>query len=216
MGNSATLGDLRRRCLQAADASGMQTIVPAGDYTELDGYINDSLSELHDLLVLRFEDYFRSVATISVPGNTEKVPLPIDFYKEIAVFRLNGNTRNKLNRAAAREIALGESYDLISDSILGNSLFFSPRTGATQEVEVWYIPQHHKLVNKDDKVEYSIASGWEEYIVVDVAIKIRDKLQLDCSVLMARKQGLTKRIEMAASTRSVSRLQGPIDVRGDL
>ncbi len=44
-------------------------------------------------------------------------------------------------------------------------------------------------------------NGWEEYIVVDAAIKALQKEESDVSVLMAQKAALTRRIEGAAANR---------------
>lgn len=44
-------------------------------------------------------------------------------------------------------------------------------------------------------------SGWEEYIIVDAAIKCKDKEESDVTVLAARKGGLKQRIEGVAANR---------------
>ncbi len=57
-------------------------------------------------------------------------------------------------------------------------------------------------------------SGWEEYVVVDAAIKAMAKEESDPSVLMAQKQGLLQRIESAAENRDAGSPARVSDSRG--
>lgn len=56
-------------------------------------------------------------------------------------------------------------------------------------------------------------SGWEEYIICDVAIKCLAKEESDASVFMAQKLALEKRIEAAAENRDAGSPQTVADAR---
>lgn len=62
-------------------------------------------------------------------------------------------------------------------------------------------------------------NGWEEYIIVDAAIKALQLQEKDISVLMAQKQMLDRRIEGESKHRDTGfapRQGGPVETRGDL
>lgn len=59
-------------------------------------------------------------------------------------------------------------------------------------------------------------SGWEEYPVVDVAIKCKDKEESSVDVLAARKAGLRKRIEETAINRDPGQPARTADVMTDI
>ena len=47
-------------------------------------------------------------------------------------------------------------------------------------------------------------SGWEDYVIIDAALKCAAKQEQDCSVFMAQKQALMQRIEWASANRQGS------------
>lgn len=85
--------------------------------------------------------------------------------------------------------------------INGNNLYLVPQTQAGQYIRIWYAPRPNVLIQDIDMVDG--VSGWEEYIVVDAAIKAMAKEESDVSVLMAQKMALLQRIESAAENRDV-------------
>lgn len=93
-------------------------------------------------------------------------------------------------------------YRLVSN-IAGNTpkqyLWLRPQPLAGQVVQVWYIPRLALLTSGSDSVD--AVSGWEEFIVVDAAIKALQKEESDCSLLMAQKAAIIARIEAAAENR---------------
>ena len=76
---------------------------------------------------------------------------------------------------------------------------------------MWYIPRCPELVADDD--EFNGISGWEEYVIVDVAIKMLQKEESDTSVLAAQKANLKKRIEQMSSDRDTGIAETITDVR---
>lgn len=218
MPNFATLAQLRTRVLQAADATTGQasTFLSA---TEVNGYINDSYSELHDILIMRFKNYARTVVTFPLVANQELYTLPDDYYKTSSIWWMVGTERILLREFPEREIEQYQRAPTITYRgiiphyrIDDNSLFFVPLPSGTGTIEHRYIPQYKKLYNDSDTLAIYVVNGWEEYIVVDAAIKCKDRMGLDCARLDIRKAGLSKRIEDAASDRDAGSPQRVTDV----
>lgn len=59
-------------------------------------------------------------------------------------------------------------------------------------------------------------AGWEEYIVIDAAIKCKDKEESDVSVLIARKNEKKKDIEGIAANRDPGSASRTVDVMNDI
>lgn len=59
-------------------------------------------------------------------------------------------------------------------------------------------------------------SGWEEYIIIDAAIKCKDKEESDVVVLAGRKADMKKRIEGIAANRDPGTAAKTADVSGDV
>ena len=57
-------------------------------------------------------------------------------------------------------------------------------------------------------------SGFDEYVIVDAAIKAMQKEESDVSVLMAQKEALKRRIEAAAANRDAGEPESVSDIRG--
>lgn len=154
-------------------------------------------------------------STYKMPDATTNAPA---FYKGIGVdLQLSGANdwvtlkpfpmieRNKFavpNMQAVRGRRTNLGYRF-SGNMQGNSpvqyLWLRPLPMSGQIIQVWYIPRLTALASDTDSVD--AVSGWEEYIVVDAAIKALQKEESDCTLLMAQKQELIKRIEAAAENR---------------
>lgn len=76
---------------------------------------------------------------------------------------------------------------------------FTPTpTGATS-ITIWYIPHAPVLVSSTDV--WNGFNGWEEYAIVDAAIKCLEKEESDTGSLEMRKQRLIMRIQSLAGAR---------------
>lgn len=89
-------------------------------------------------------------------------------------------------------------YRQIGQNGSGTQLEFIPTPSGSQLIRIWYIPRLTKLLLDTDVTTAGI-SGWIEYVIVDAAIKAMQKEESDCSVLMAQKSALIKRINDSAS-----------------
>ena len=201
MANTQTLAQIRTRCDERADMEDSDFISPSEQLS----YINASYAELYDLLVSRFEDYYTTSSTFTISsGNTQS--LPTDFYKMrgldykqdannwLTVRKFNFANRNQLNNRRVRV-----SDRLVEYRILGNTLTIEPEDNATGDYKLWYTPIYTPLSAESDTVDG--VNGWEEYIVIDVAIKMLAKEESSVTHLEREKAAMLQRIEEMAQNR---------------
>lgn len=173
--------------------------------SELTGYINSSYAELYDILVSRFEDYYCQVTPFSIAsGNTCAVPS--DMYKVRGIDMENGGDWTTVypfnfierNRVASRtRMALGKLG--VNYRLMGNTIYFVPEDRAPGNYKIWYIPKYSPLSSGTDTL--SNVLDFEEYIIVDAAIKCMVKEESDPTILLMMKAQLKQRIEAMASNR---------------
>lgn len=159
---------------------------------EWTNYINGSYMELYGLLVTAFEDYY--IATpheFTTDGTNQNFALPTT----PAMFKLLGVDLQA--QASSLWVTLKPLTFLERNSM---GLVNSPIPAAGQTLRLWYVPVLTAL-SADGDLTVDILNGWEEFIVVDAAMKAMAKEESDVSVLMARKQGLKTRLEGEAANR---------------
>lgn len=148
---------------------------------EVAEYINQSITELYDLLVAtRGQDYYEGVMPLTTVAGTAEYPLPQDFYQLISV-----ETDMKVPLVPWMRAEHGR-YSL------------SPLSGGRKLV-IYYVPACPRLALQGDS--FDGINGWEEYVVVDAAMKCLEKEESDIQALMMRKGQLTDRINRMAPER---------------
>jgi hypothetical protein len=167
---------------------------------ELNTYLNASACELYDLLVSIYEDYYLTSVDFTLAGSSDGYSLPANFYKlrgvdytsstPISLEPFTFADRNRYQNVSAYLSA--PKYRLV-----GSTLTITPRTDG--DYTLWYIPQLTELTSDGDT--FTTLQKWEEYIVLDAAIKMLAKEQDDVSVHMAQKQALIQRIKTSAPNR---------------
>jgi len=188
-----SLAALRLACQQRADMVGMST---TGFITqqEWNSYINASLYELYDILIATYgNDYFTSSYDITVAGPGDYI-LPDNLYKLLGVDQIDGNrsiTLKPFNFSARN------NSTLVSYTISGRYIRIRGDVHAT--VRIWFIPKLPPMVQETDTFDF--ISGWQEYVVTDVAIKALQKEQSPIDELLVQKAALKKRIESMAENR---------------
>lgn len=220
-----SLSELRIRSLQRADRLNSQFI----SLPELNSYINQSLFELYDLLVTVYEDQFIApFAQFVTNGNDFQYPLPDGklsftnlagqsfvappYYKLLGV-DLGINTANNAYVTINRFQLIDRNRYLYPNSastiygifnmqyrVMGTYIEFIPTPSGNQPIRLLYIPRMPQLL-LDTDITITGVSGWLEYVITDVAIKILQKEESDVSVLAAQKMALIKRINDSASNR---------------
>ena len=169
---STTLAQLREKVRQRADQEHSDFVTDA----ELDAYINNSYTELYDIIVSKHEDYFveEYVANADSEGH---VVVPPDFYKLVGVdFYNNGDyfalkkwmfaDRNKVQRT---NLVLAYGYTILKYRLINNTVRMLPKDAAQdKQFKLWYVPSVAPITESNPLPAYN---GWDEYIIIDAAIK---------------------------------------------
>ena len=232
-----SLGELRTAGQNRADRLNSGLVTPA----EWNTNINQSLTELYDLLITSFEDYYLAApARITFPGGQALFGLPdgsatfLDsnnapfvpkaFYKlrgvDLSISTGNNAfvTVHKFNFENRSQYIYPNSASTIYGvfnlryRVLGNQIEFIPTPSGGQAAQLWYIPRLDKLLADYDITTTGI-SGWLEYVIVDSAIKALQKDESDITVLAAQKMDIRQRIIDTAANRDAGQPDTITDVR---
>lgn len=199
-----TLSELRTRARQRSD---MENSTFVSD-SELNGYLNSSISELYDLLVATNGEYYLSSSTSTISNGTSTITLPTDFLKLKGVDFYTGGRWVEIDSFNFNE----RNLDTVNFSICGvevrymvqgANLRLIPESNAGGQYRIWYTPKPSTLSLDADS--FDGINGWEEYVVVDAAIKMLLKEESSVTALMEIKQALKKRIESSATKRDSAR-----------
>lgn len=197
---------------------------------ELTTEINKSLSQLDMMLIAKFDDYKLSNTILTVntsPAGT--LTLPTDFLKLRGVdVQLNANDndgylpirrfsfrqRNRKPYLLGTNTGFGPS--MIEYRLQGAYVQLEPIQGASQwSYRVWYTPDYVPLVNTTDALQsYMDSQAWYEYAVVDCAIKVLAKQDLDPATFMSQKAELAQLImKISAPHRDDAEPASVVDTR---
>ena len=223
MANTKTVSSLVTSIRQRADMEGSSFVSDS----EIVDYINQSIAELHDLLINLFEDYYVESVSFSLPdGNPTTLPdgdpagsnFPTKkgFYKALGVDVDCGGIKYNVPRYmfSERNAYNGIGGDVngglnIHYSIQGDKIRFIPESTASGTVTLWYAPEPQYFSGPSDTDTLSvkarhISRGYEEFIILDGAIKCLLKEESDVNVLIAQRELIRGRIKEAAATRDAA------------
>ena len=94
--------------------------------------------------------------------------------------------------------------------MVGDKLRFSPKPDGVISCRMWYIPLAEKLVADSDAL--NDLNAYSEYVVIDAAIKMRVKEELDTVSLDKMKAEMRKRIEEMAQNRDAEQPESISDI----
>lgn len=218
---SITLSQFRLEARQRADMVNSNFVTDS----ELTGYINNSISELHDMLVQAYgEDYYVKEVEFNTDGTDNyelsSIVTDDDFYKLRGVdSKLNGTewyTLKPFNfneRNRSQNISTNYGLGNIRYRIVGQKLRFTPMPDTNLEMKLWYVPIAQVLTEDTDS--YNDLNNFSEYVIVDAAIKMMQKEESDVTVLAAQKGALKRRIEEAANNRDAGAGDSISDVHNE-
>lgn len=222
-----TLGAVRLAAQQRADMVNSDFV----SRQEWNDYINHSYTELYDILVQVYADDYYMAAPYAFQTDNRNpglYPLPADFYKLMGIDLALGTqpggsnpngwfTLRKFNFGSRNNYLYGNvpvsflGLNGLRYRLEGNYVEFIPYPAQNQTIRLRYIPRPTTLLADSDILDG--ISGWDEYVVVDVAIKAMQKEESDVQVLMAQKAALLVRITAAASNRDAGEPECVSDVR---
>lgn len=204
---ATTLAQLTQRAREESDNVNSTFVATTGSPPEWTNYINQSFFEIYGLTAQVYGAEYYVVDppyTFLTDGINDKFALPADFFKLLGVDVLYGGT-NQWTSLRRFNVPERNKYSAIN----------SPIPAAGQTVRLLYIPRPTALSLTTDTVPDALSmNGWDEYIVVDAALKAMAKEESDVSVLMARKQALVDRINAEADNRDAANPQRISDTRG--
>jgi|ERR1700722_567435 len=184
--------------------------------TEINSYISNSYKELYDILAQKFGDEYFSSSTylFSTVQGQQLYQLPADFFKSTLVeITLNPSdptawvTLKRFNKIQQNLLNFPNVYTYWGFTNLryrftGNYIELVPVSIGNQTVRIWYAPRS-KILMQDTDVLDGI-SGWEDYVIIDVARKMLLKEESDTAELVQEKQAMLQRIEAAAENRDIA------------
>jgi hypothetical protein len=206
----ATLLDIKTRARERADMENSTFISDS----ELNSYVNASAQELYDLLVGTFADYYVTEgAETTVANGSSTLALPADFYKLRGVDIKRSDASGLWQdlkpfsfQDRNRQVSTPNYTYYCSNvkyHIAGSQVMLTPKDQAEGIYKLWYIPKMTLLTLDTDQLEASM-SPWDEYVVVDAAIKMLGKEESSTSSLEEQKQALKKRIMTMALDRDAA------------
>lgn len=212
-----TAQNLMDRARQRVDAVGSTFFT---DSSELLPWCSESYKELYDLMVDAYEDYFLTAATVTATASTATTALPTGFNKLRRMDVAFDGIRVPLKRIELADQVLdntAQTWDRGVDiryNIEGTNIRWNPIPSATTTVNIFYIPLADILTATSTAIA-TVAEQWAEYIVVDLAIKMRTKEESDAAPLLQQKLMLKQRILESAPVRDAGQARSVVDVRSN-
>lgn len=220
---SDQLSKLRTLVRREADMEGYDSYLVDG---EVDDRINRSIRRLYRKLRIhaaRMHEYVRKRDTATTTAGQDTVAAPSDLRKLLAVdVVISGDTERAFpmhfhRRNAFEEIDTGwleDStiyYQLELDAgNFGGALRFWPTPKGSHTVVIWYIPAVAALSDDADTFE---DFGYQDWVILDVAVGLLNKEDRDPSGLMAERDRIEADVIQDAARRDMNPERRPKDVR---
>lgn len=195
--------------LAARQRADMEASEFVGDAEAVD-MLAASWHELYDLLIEAYgENYFEIRQLLTFTAGSPGLDLtsldtgtePKQFYKLVRVGFVSGEADialermdNRSDRSTTR--ASWDAWDPPRYSVEGMLVRWHPVPSSTVQVNLSWIPLPDVLADGDTLPQQ--AQPWEEFLIVDWAIKAMQKEESDVSMLMLRKDQITERIRKMA------------------
>jgi hypothetical protein len=196
---------------------------------ELDRYIDMSHAELYDILVGTYEDYYTIGPVLVTVAGTNIIPVPNDLYKLIAIDLAVSNQPD--GWIPLRQFMMQERYkrsNLLRSSVMGlinvqyrlvgSQIILLPENQPNGTYRLFYVPKRTPCFTiagqPDNQATGTIdgIQGWQQYVIIDAAIKCLRKEESDVNFLLAEKAALKERIEDIAVNRDAGSAQRVQDV----
>jgi len=185
---------------------------------ELIAYIDEAATELHDLLISRFADYYIQYADFTTDQGVDVYQLPADFLKLRGLDLIKDNTykieafpfeeRERYVNAKSQSLP----FNVMKYCILGNTILLAPTPQAGLSMRLWYTPAL-PIITKSNQ-QLSSFNGWTSLIIASVCAMIANKAEESPTPFLNEKKDIIKRIEEAAQMRDSSGSGRVVDTAG--
>jgi hypothetical protein len=199
MASTVTLLEMKTQARQRSD---MENSTFISD-DELTSYINSSIKGLYDKLLNAGEFYYFSSSDIPVVANTSSYTLPSDFYKLLGVDMVmdslgNAVTLKPFQFEQRNSFLYTPTWNVVGLSYLrymiqGNNLKFVPVPSGAATVRIYYAPSATNLSADTDT--FDGINGFEEWVILNTAIKMLDKEESDSSALRQDQAMIERRLD---------------------
>jgi hypothetical protein len=196
MAGTVTLSTLRTRIRRRCDQEHTGSTFVSD--TELTDMVNVSYAQMYGHLVRSGLHMAESVQSITADSRTTSYDLNADLYAVLGVFLNVNGERTRLTRHDVRVRPSSTSLSQYASTyrVSGADITFNPwPTSGTYEVV--YVPLCSTLSADGDTMDGVL--GWEEYVVLDCAVKILDKEESDSRPLRAERAEILERLKDEAA-----------------
>lgn len=214
MARTADLSDIKNRALWRADFPLTTTRIDTTAGGELETMIQEAAADLYEQIAQFFgEDYFFKEDGITVLAGVKYAALPADHYKTIHVWWTPpGETRFRMLDVFPpdEEYDREDSPQWNSSSIpryreRGSKIYFEPTPDRDYRPIIQYVPVMDVVDSSGDP--FPGVHGWDEWIVIKVAIACQQKDQMDTAPLERELTRQFERIKTNAPKRNIHRKQ---------
>lgn len=205
-----TLVQLRGLIRQRMGWPGADTFVAD---SELNNYVNDSVRELHSLLVNLYPagQFAMVITTLAVTAGQILLPMPADFGRLVSLRMLIADSWvpiEPLDPTSELILLSTRSWDYArvkyiltrTTSTLAAMQLYPP-PAAAYSLELFYV-QAPPIYLLDGDTSYL---GEDEYTILDCCMKLAAKQEQDVSVYAAQKEAYQKRLEQQATPLDLGR-----------
>lgn len=200
----------------ARDRANMESSLFITD-AQVESYIQASGTFLYDQILSAWgERYFFSQEDIDTVTFKAYINLPDDFYRLLKIGWAQGSgdpirlepfqDDEEWSDAFWGNAGTWGQMSPPRYQVRGNRVYFDPEPTSVETITVQYVPIMREI---DDvgppPVTFEGVNGWEEFIILDVAIKMRIKEESDVRALQQERQLQMERIKDMAPNRDVGR-----------
>lgn len=228
------LSDLITEVRRRADVESVLDRFPDSEVTS---YINASIARLYALMDRLDVSYYTTTApTITTTAGTSLYALPVDFWilKAVTV-RLSSSVNLRARKYSPEQgpwlkstgnwvYGLPIYYRLKGkDPFSGSNkddpnvkeyIDFAPIPGSAYGIDIEYTKAPQKLYSGDDAFDGQ--AGFEEWVILDAAIKIKRKQRLDCGDLMSDKAEMEAHVVSLGSNKDAANPECLVDLQSDV
>jgi hypothetical protein len=168
--------------------------------------INTSLQSLYSLLMRSWgEGYFTTSDTITTTADIATTSLPSDFVKLIALYWVRGTNDIVPIQEASHDLRImtqwsSRAWELPRYRLRHSTLQWVPKPNSAYTVALEYVYSPADLSAGSDT--FDAGPGWDEWVVLDVCRKIREKSEKDPTEFLAERARVESNILAVSPYRS--------------